>query len=478
MGFFKKFEGKMEDTFEGAAGKMNKAPISPVQIMKKAEKQMRREKVVSAGRQYAPTLYTVLVNPDDDHHLFGFYPTLAGECETRLASAAADDGLTMEGQPLVRFIVDESLKHGKFDIIAEVVSAPIIEQLRAEEMQRYGMAAPTPAPVAAPAPAEPVPAAPAVPSVPAVPAVPATPAPAAVPAVPAVDPQNPFAAAAQQPQQDPFAMPAMEEDPFAMPANDPFAPSPMAAYEVQPGFGTPVNGAGAYPALNIPNIDIPGAPAVKPPLPYVPEDEIDYSINYGEYTFDSQNFEDYRKQEETQEDQGEAPAQQPEANAPAAEPAAPAAPAAAAPAAPAMGQPAYGYPQQQAQPQPYGYAIPNPMPAVPNPATVAIGAPQPLSPMSQFTRARLINIGSNRSYELATPRIRIGRDTSNDIVVQDLNASRTHAQLDLDQQGVWVLTDLGSTNGTLVNGMPVSRRMLQEGDRITLGITDFIFTLR
>ena len=72
MGFFSKFEGKMEDTFEGAAGKMQKSPISPVQMMKKAEKQMRREKVVSAGKQYAPTLYTVLVNPDEDQRLFGF----------------------------------------------------------------------------------------------------------------------------------------------------------------------------------------------------------------------------------------------------------------------------------------------------------------------------------------------------------------------------------------------------------------------
>ncbi|MFR5000407.1 MAG: DUF3662 domain-containing protein, partial [Slackia sp.] len=140
MGFFSKFEGKMEDTFEGAAGKMQKSPISPVQIMKKAEKQMRREKVVSAGKQFAPTLYTVLVNPDDDQRLFGFYPTLAGECETRLASSAANEGLSMDGHPLVRFIVDDGLKHGKFDVIAEVVSAPIVAQLRAEEMQRYGMA--------------------------------------------------------------------------------------------------------------------------------------------------------------------------------------------------------------------------------------------------------------------------------------------------------------------------------------------------
>ena len=140
MGFFSKFEGKMEDTFEGAAGKMNNAPISPVQIMKKAEKQMRREKMVSAGREFAPTLYTVLVNADDDQRLFGFYPTLAGETETRLESAASSEGLALDCKPLVRFIVDESLKHGKFDVIAEVVSAPIIAQLRDEEMQRYGMA--------------------------------------------------------------------------------------------------------------------------------------------------------------------------------------------------------------------------------------------------------------------------------------------------------------------------------------------------
>ena len=115
------------------------APISPVQIAKKAEKQMRREKMVGAGKQYAPTLYTVLVNPDDDQRLFGYYPTLAGETETYLAAKAAEQGLVMDGQPLVRFIVDDSLKHGKFEIIAEAVAAPIIAQLREEEMQRYGL---------------------------------------------------------------------------------------------------------------------------------------------------------------------------------------------------------------------------------------------------------------------------------------------------------------------------------------------------
>ena len=139
MGLLSKFEGKMEDTVEGAADRMGAAPLSPVQIAKKAEKQMRREKMVGAGKQYAPTLYTVLVNADDDRRLLGYYPTLAGETETYLSAKAAEQGLVMDGQPLVRFIVDDGLKHGKFDVIAEPVAAPIIAQLRAEEMQRYGI---------------------------------------------------------------------------------------------------------------------------------------------------------------------------------------------------------------------------------------------------------------------------------------------------------------------------------------------------
>ena len=140
MGIFSRFERKMEDSLEGAADRISNAPISPVQISKQAEKAMRREKVVGAGKQHAPTLYTVLVNSEDDRRLFGYYPTLAGETETYLSARAAEEGLQMDGQPLVRFIADDGLKRGKFDIIAELVSAPIIAQLREEEMERYGLA--------------------------------------------------------------------------------------------------------------------------------------------------------------------------------------------------------------------------------------------------------------------------------------------------------------------------------------------------
>ena len=105
MGFFSKFERRVEDGFDEMGDKFFDAPISPVQIAKKAEKQMRREKMVGAGKEYAPTLYTVLVNPDDDERLFGYYPTLAGETETYLRGKAQELGLVMDGSPLVRFII-------------------------------------------------------------------------------------------------------------------------------------------------------------------------------------------------------------------------------------------------------------------------------------------------------------------------------------------------------------------------------------
>ncbi len=139
MGFFSKFENKMEDAIDDLGDKFFDSPISPVQIAKKAEKEMRRNKMLGAGKQFVPTLYTVLVNPNDDQRLFGYYPTLAGETETYLKAKANENGFAMDGDPLVRFIVDNELKTGKFDVIAEAVAADIIAQLRAEEMERYGV---------------------------------------------------------------------------------------------------------------------------------------------------------------------------------------------------------------------------------------------------------------------------------------------------------------------------------------------------
>ena len=412
MGFLSRFEGRMEDTFEGAADKMFDAPISPVQIAKKAEKQMRREKMVGAGKQYAPTLYTVLVNPDDDRRLMGYYPTLAGETETYLTAKASEQGLVMDGQPLVRFIVDEDLKHGKFDIIAEAVAAPIIAQLRAEVMPRYGLAA-APAPGGYGAPAQPY---------------------------PAPRPQAPA------PQQY-----GGYNQGYAAPAP---APAPYGGYDQH-------DPQGQYDPAPM-NVDAYGQPQQ---LPYVPEDEIDRSIDYGEYTFDSRDFDEQRDSIQ--------PLDRPEAVDPFAIGAAAAGAGVAAGAVAGAGMGA-----ATSQPYPAPQPQPQAQPRMAAETVVFAGGQQAATPMpaQAAVRARLIDTTNNRAYDLASARLLIGRESKNDIAVHDVNASRTHAELRFEPQGVWTITDLGSTNGTLVNGREVATQPLSEGDRITIGMTNFMFT--
>jgi hypothetical protein len=66
--------------------------------------------------------------------------------------------------------------------------------------------------------------------------------------------------------------------------------------------------------------------------------------------------------------------------------------------------------------------------------------------------------------------VTIGRLPDCDVVLKDKGASRRHAQI-RSKNGVFTLTDLGSTNGTRLNGQTVQARKLEDGDRITIGST-------
>jgi hypothetical protein len=70
----------------------------------------------------------------------------------------------------------------------------------------------------------------------------------------------------------------------------------------------------------------------------------------------------------------------------------------------------------------------------------------------------------------------IGRLPECEIVLQDSNVSRRHAELRRSGDGVFV-TDLGSTNGTRVNGTPVREQMLTSGDEVSVGSTRLIFEM-
>lgn len=62
----------------------------------------------------------------------------------------------------------------------------------------------------------------------------------------------------------------------------------------------------------------------------------------------------------------------------------------------------------------------------------------------------------------------VGRSEGNDIVVSDPNISRNHARLTRSENG-FVVEDLGSTNGTLLDGAPIDRERIEAGDELTFG---------
>jgi len=96
--------------------------------------------------------------------------------------------------------------------------------------------------------------------------------------------------------------------------------------------------------------------------------------------------------------------------------------------------------------------------------------PEPAKP------TRAVVAGGGRRTVLSGDRMTIGRSRECDIVVDDANVSRRHAELHAQAEG-WRVVDLGSTNGIKVNHRKVSKATLAHGDRITLGVTDLEFEL-
>lgn len=68
----------------------------------------------------------------------------------------------------------------------------------------------------------------------------------------------------------------------------------------------------------------------------------------------------------------------------------------------------------------------------------------------------------------------VGRDPSVTFVLDDQGVSRRHFRVFL-QGGAWLMEDLGSTNGTLVNGRRSARQPLVDGDVIRAGSTELLF---
>ncbi len=115
-------------------------------------------------------------------------------------------------------------------------------------------------------------------------------------------------------------------------------------------------------------------------------------------------------------------------------------------------------------------------------ATLMEGPPTP-GPLPAQTAARRVRTTKRdpklillqngkpaRTFPLTKERVIIGRLGESDIVLSDPGVSRRHAEV-RTEDGQHVIADLGSTNGTMVNESTIGERVLQDGDRITVGKT-------
>jgi hypothetical protein len=138
-----------------------------------------------------------------------------------------------------------------------------------------------------------------------------------------------------------------------------------------------------------------------------------------------------------------------------------------------------GHPERYVSP--YGAASPdfNPPPIAPEQRQQPVPPPAQPPPYAEPPRrvgfsAQLIVDGTARTLDLKTGSNIVGRGTESDLQLIDQGVSRRHLDVHV-ADGRAVAYDLGSTNGTSVNGHSVQSQQLQHGDVIRVGHTRLVF---
>lgn len=141
---------------------------------------------------------------------------------------------------------------------------------------------------------------------------------------------------------------------------------------------------------------------------------------------------------------------------------------------PAPPAPDYG---NQGQPNyaPPNYGQPNqPPPNYPPQYDQGYQQGYPQQPPPQRQQAMLIVDQSNRRFDLRSGSNVVGRGTDSDLQLLDQGISRRHVDIQFDGNFATAY-DLGSTNGTTVNGHEISSQLLRHGDVIRVGHTRIVF---
>lgn len=125
-------------------------------------------------------------------------------------------------------------------------------------------------------------------------------------------------------------------------------------------------------------------------------------------------------------------------------------------------------------------AEPTPVAATPTPQTTAQPRPtaKPAAPAAApLPKQAVVEVNGQR-FALNHHSIVLGRSASTDIPVDDTGVSRQHIRVEQKSPGSYIVTDLGSTNGTYVDGKKISAQTrILDGSIITIGQTKIVFRL-
>jgi pSer/pThr/pTyr-binding forkhead associated (FHA) protein len=113
-------------------------------------------------------------------------------------------------------------------------------------------------------------------------------------------------------------------------------------------------------------------------------------------------------------------------------------------------------------------------PAAPEAAHTQVFQPAPAVATQSRTRLLLNTPNGRQVIPLESTQLTVGRGLNNDIILEDSRVSRHHAQLRYRARRFWI-NDLGSTNGTFINGEQIEEKALRDGDTISLGGLELIF---
>lgn len=412
MNVLNTFEARVAGIF-GATQQGQVPPFSFKKLAKKALRELKNETLVIDGIDTAPALFTILIASDDDQQMRMLYEEISFELSQLIEAHCIQKNVALVGKPLIRFMVDPSLRRGKFAVFTENIDATALERLRTEEQvflqggssaMRHGReardgranrtsrgslggrevhgvgSAGAPMPVAAPSPAG--------------------------------------------------------------------APMPVNAGVPAPLPGDSAIGLDVLPASETNNPVVLGAPGVG--APGVAMGATAVAHNAANVLSDANAA------------LNNAPLNDAGVGVAAAGVAAGvAANMSVSPAFPEVPQP------QQAQQLPQNHTVRRDTPAAHRPHRGPAPAAVP--------QALLINRLSGKTYVIQSPGATIGRESASAmIVLPDPNVSRSHAQIRYEA-GAWHMRDLNSTNGTQVNDVDINECILRSGDFITFGVTTLEF---